>query len=387
MAEIKRLVSQEVKDLPPELQCIRASYRNPQRRNSCAAFAVNDCLPLQRDGRVDELLLLVWRRARPVQLQNDEEEGKAADVLHLTVRATFTNDVFALTALPDEPLYSLKWRLGGSLNTTVEGLQLFTLTGGERRRLLESAHLQTLEELGVGDGSMLEVERSEVALLTRCSEPAARPAFDEMGWLHYFQRDRTIADLQSTFSRYLNIPLPQLLFRLAHVPSIRWQDSTTIGDLHLPILGHRTPAAKRLWIVRRLTPAPPTGQADAETVELRVRFLAAGRRVESFIFSRHETVEDLKEFADEAFRRRIKEEHRREFREDYELRVTCEGVEWQAGEAIGHYSPTHNALLVIETIAFQAEPDDDEDEEEEAKEAEDTEDMSEEDEEEGVECG
>ena len=188
--------------------------------------------------------MLVWRRAQPVELQNDEEEEKAADVLHLTVRLPSGNDVYALRALRDEPLYSFKWRLARETDFLLDTHQLLLVTGGKSRWLPDSANQRTMEELGVLDGAVLEVERSEALLLDRYAHigfAALRittPTFNAKTEFYlYSERDRTVADLQLQVAQRLGIPVSQLLFRLAHVPSIRWQDNMTLNELQLPAVG------------------------------------------------------------------------------------------------------------------------------------------------------
>ena len=106
-------------------------------------------------------------------------------------------------------------------------------------------------------------------------------------------------------------------------------------------------------------------------MQLRIRFTPAGDRAELFTFQRRERTDELLKFVFEAFRRHItKKEDRGALVENYDLRVTCDGVQWYHWASIDQYNSHDNALVVIDATAPlpESQREVEEDEKEEKKE-------------------
>ena len=285
------------------------------------------------------------------------------DALRLTVRALFTNDVFCLTALRGEPLYSVRWRLAAETGVLVKDQVLSMSTAGERARLSDDANARSLAELGLGDGAELWLGRHEVALdVYRSTDDTYAPPppfrqFETPPHLCrvYGQRDRTIGSLKEDISRDLSIPPSLQLLRLTWLPVRSMQDDdTTLGELALPPRPRISTAddcpTPALFVARRSTPAPVSGGEDAEVVELQLRFAPEEAKSYRFPFSRQETVDQLRWFCCQLFEV-VRSRRPGEYRLSNMLSLRCKGVTWRSEKTIGDYQPRHNAVVVIDLIA------------------------------------
>ena len=234
----------------------RTAPQVTQHGEPCAAASIEDELPLSQYGvksvgqpREAVAHMLVCRRERPRPTQHNQEEGaeQPDQLLHLHVCSLISNDMYLVRVRSWQSLLAVKWQLTWKRAGEFDALRLSLCPPGTAPSavLCRSAGSQlrpltdefaSLQSLGVTDGRVLKLSRTEVMLfvyLPQGVEPHKRPlqGKTEAVCPMYAQLDDTVAHLKLKLSTLADLPIDHMLLRFHQLLPVDVDDSLTLRQL------------------------------------------------------------------------------------------------------------------------------------------------------------
>ena len=334
--ELKQRIAVRPDGYPVEWQWVDLTVRT-HIRNSCGdqvstwpATCVDDDQPLSQygvstDNVYNEADMLVCRRPLPRAAQQNEQE-LPQQLLHLPVCVTATNDIHVVQVMAWQPLAAVKWHLARMQLEDFDSQRLSLCppapaistvlwrTPGNSFDLLKD-DTASLPSLGVIDGRMLQLDRSEVVLPVRLPQgvqqyhrPMQATSSHTVCVLHA-QLDDTVAELKVRLQSLVNMPADRMLLRFHRLPPVQIDDSLTLEDMDFDSREAREQVKPRWWLrsyVReneltvRLLPHPATQPPSVEQqhanglVHVGVRLLAHSGRVHRMWLLLGEKVSDAR---------------------------------------------------------------------------------------------
>ena len=297
---------------------------NPQQIALVAA-SVDDEQPLSQygvgsaDGR--RANLLICRRPQPRPKQHNEREIAAQpdQLLRLRARVTATNDLYELRALAWQPLVAVRWQLAALKAADFDSQRLVlcppAASSSTARRPL-SDDFASLRSLGVTDGAVLQVDRSDVPLMLTLPpdvamhrRPLGNGSYSSQNALHA-QLSDTVRQLKARLQSLTGLPADRQLFRFHRLLPVDVDDSLTLAQLGFatrdpidklpdPSLPQTHMPGDSNHLTVRLLPGPaaqpPTAeqQFDVGLKQVGVRVLASSSRVYRMWLLRSETTANV----------------------------------------------------------------------------------------------
>ena len=304
----------------------------------CVAASIDDDRPLSHSGvgrrSYEEAHMLVCRRPQPRAKQQNEQEE--AEQLRLLVRSTVTNDIHAVRVRAWQPLVAVRWQLAWMKAEAFDAQRLSLCPpaaspstarqyAATSRPLTSADDYTSLQSLGVTDGRVLQLDRSEVPLavqLPTTIERHQRPFGDNRPdalrlysrfevLILYAQLDDTVAEVKVRLHSLVDMPADRMLLRLQRLLTVEAQDSMTLRQLGFTARGPTDEFVMNCWsagyvkenevsVCQLPHPAaqPPSVEQQHANglVQVGVRMLAHSGRVHRKWLLRNETMGDVRSY-------------------------------------------------------------------------------------------
>ena len=292
---------------------------------------IDDDQPLSHYGagleKDEKVHMLVCHRAQPRAAQHDEQEAaeQPQQLLRLHVCSALTNDIHAVRAQAWQPLVAVRWQLAWMKAEAFDAQRLSLCPpaaspstarqyAATSRPLTSADDYTSLQSLGVTDGRVLQLDRSEVPLavqLSVVSQTYPRPLGDPMhdAFILHAQLDDTVAEVKVRLHSLVDMPADRMLFRFHRLLTVEAQDSMTLRQLGFTARGLREKFVQHSWAAGYLkqneltvcllsqpaTQPPSIEQQRANgLVHVGVRMLAHSGRVHRKWLLRDETVDGVR---------------------------------------------------------------------------------------------
>ena len=340
VGELKQRVAARADGYPVEWQWAELIVEAESGRNEqWVEASVDDDKPMahyasarSKTDADDELkaYLLICRRAQPQPKQHNERELAAQpdQRLRLRVNVAATNDIYEVSVMAWQPLLAVKWHLTWMTAATLtepfygQRLSLCPLaslssplpanrrrTAASRPRFLNDDYAP-LQSLGVSDGSVLQLDRSEVALMVEFEQEDTvvyDEPIDNEKYAHgaptcavYAQLNDTNAQLKAKIQSLAAAPADRQFFFFDRPLSAEVDDSITLAQLGFTARRRTNDECQdgSTTLHVRLLPHPAQQPPSAEQqcangiLHVGVRVLAAGRGVHRvYVFADEPTKE------------------------------------------------------------------------------------------------